>query len=82
MNGRISCKPLFLIEILHDLVSAKFKVSMPLAHVHSGESGDDESVALIVSYKIATLCQSFVINQKQYGRLPWKSTCNFVTICL
>lgn len=41
-----------------------------------------ESVPLIISYKTATLCQSFVIIQKKYGRFLWKSTCNFVIICL
>ena len=38
-----------------------------------------ESVPLITSYKTATLCQSFVIIQKKYGRFLWKSTCNFAT---
>ena len=67
MNGRISCKPLFLIEILHDLVFAKFKVSMPLAHVHSGESGDDRISG--INYKLQN--SNFMPKLCDYSKAIW-----------
>lgn len=42
-NGRINGKLFFWTEVLRDLVSAKFKVGLPLENVQLPEREDDRS---------------------------------------